>query len=537
MSFAEAFHEVVPGYRVSGRVLVTAVRGIKEGGICSGNKTLEIGNFGLPGLSLIEAKDGDRIPSGCVAVESVDEIYEELSLSGLSTVVNDVLVNPASVALLEYGEDYINADAIGSGGRFIFQRNQTSGQWIRDGSMFKVPNAQFDAFKEAVLSRLSTLLETQAETSNSYIALDGSNDYIEFTAKGAGNVNVLDWDQSWSIGINLVDFEVLGDSQYITLFSSGSNAILLRRGGSNYGMYVTGNNGSTKIGANTWHAPVGGGKLLFTYDGTAKRLKYYIIQPDGTWAQRANYLVNTTNIGGNNPGTNLCIGKPVTNSLNYHGGLNNLILAAEALAGPIITEYAQVSETYDESSFYADLTSWAKFGEDVFPEVVDTKGVLTGGTLVNGQPDDFVQIEPPSPAPPTAVTTTDLAYTPNYVFVSTSHTSSHQNLTSGDAMFDSYAVVKVEINPSFFAMYFASGFDMDNWRSTGRSVDLTPAVSKSWSGTKTLGSSTEYSVSTQYSYVLYSWSQMGLSSAEYNELSRYVAEAGVGVSVLDMSFE
>ena len=62
MSFAEAFHEVIPGYRVSGRVLVTAVRGVKDGGIGSGSKTLEIGNFGLPGLSLIEAEDGDRIP-------------------------------------------------------------------------------------------------------------------------------------------------------------------------------------------------------------------------------------------------------------------------------------------------------------------------------------------------------------------------------------------------------------------------------------------------------------------------------------------
>ena len=537
MSFAEAFHEIIPGYRVSGRVLVTAVRGIKDGGIGSGSKTLEIGNFGLQGLSLIEAAEGDRVPSGFVGVESIDDVYEMLSLSGLSTVVSDVLVNPASIALLEYGDNFITADAVGSGGRFNFERNTSSGQWSRDGFMFKVPDAQFDAFKEAVLSRLSTLVETQAEVSNSYIALDGSNDYVEFTTKGAENVGLLDWAQSWSVGINLVDFEVLGDQQYITLFSSGSNAIMLRRGGSNYAMYITGNNGSTKIGANTWYAPVGGGKLLFTYSSTSNRLKYYIIQPDGIWAQRANYLVNIGNIGGNAPGTNFCIGKPVTNSVYYHGGLNNLIVAAEELAGPIITEYAQVSETYDESSFYADLTSWAKFGEDTFPAVVDTKGVMTDGTLVNGQPDDFVVIEPPSPTPPTSVTTTDLAYTPNYAFVGTSHTASYQNLSGGDAMFDDYAVEKIEISPSFLTMHFVTGFDMDNWRSTGRSVDLTPAVTKSWSGTKTLGSSTEYSVSTQYSYVHYSWSQMGLSSAEFNELSRYVAEAGVGVSVLDMSFE
>lgn len=535
MSFAEAFHEIIPGYRVSGRVVVTVVRGVKDGGIGNGNKTLEIGNFGLPGLSLIEAADGDRVPSGYVGVSSIDEIYEVLSLSGLSTVVTDVLVNPQSVALLEYGDDYIVADAVGSGGRFTFNRNVSSGQWIREGNMFKVPTAQFDLFKETVLSRLSTLVEAQAETSNAYIALDGSNDYIEFTAKGANNI--LDWDQSWSIGINLVDFEVLADQQYITLFSSGDNAIMLRRGGSNYGMYVTGNNGSTKIGANTWYAPAGGGKLLFTYDGTTKRLGYYIVQPDGTWAQRANYLVNTTNIGGNNPGTNLCIGKPVTNSVYYHGGLNNLILANEVLAGPIITEYAQVNETYDESSFYADLTSWAKLGEDTYPAVVDIKGVLSGGTLENGQPNDFVVIEPAAPAPPTDVTTTDLAYTPNYTFVASNHTSSYQDLSTGDAMFDDYGVDKVEISPSFLQLNFATGTDMTTWRSVGRSVDLTPAATKSWSGTKTLGSSTEYSVSFEFNYILYSWSQMGLSIAEKDELSRYVAEAGVGNSVLDMSFE
>ena len=76
----------------------------------------------------------------------------------------------------------------------------------------------------------------------------------------------------------------------------------------------------------------------------------------------------------------------------FHGGINNVITADEALAGPLVQEYFQVSETYDESSFYADLVSWVKMGEDVFPTVSDEKGVMTGGSLVDGNEDDFVEI-------------------------------------------------------------------------------------------------------------------------------------------------
>ena len=33
VSFQDSFHEVVPGYRINGKVLVFAIRSIKEGGI------------------------------------------------------------------------------------------------------------------------------------------------------------------------------------------------------------------------------------------------------------------------------------------------------------------------------------------------------------------------------------------------------------------------------------------------------------------------------------------------------------------------
>ena len=59
-------------------------------------------------------------------------------------------------------------------------------------------------------------------------------------------------------------------------------------------------------------------------------------------------------------------------------------------------EYFQVVETYDEASFYGDLTSWAKMGEDVYPSVVDVIGTMSGGSLIDGTEEDFVEIPDPA---------------------------------------------------------------------------------------------------------------------------------------------
>ena len=41
---------------------------------------------------------------------------------------------------------------------------------------------------------------------------------------------------------------------------------------------------------------------------------------------------------------------------------------------------SSVNNTYDEASFYDDLNSWAKMGEDTYPNVVDTKALIGGGS-------------------------------------------------------------------------------------------------------------------------------------------------------------
>ena len=400
MAFNDSFHEIVPGYRINGNCLVFVIRGVKTGGVGSGAKTLEIGSINVSSRSFIENTDPDNwpVPNSYLPVESIDALYENLELAGLSTVVDGVLVNPANVALLEYDENSLVADTAGDGGRFKFLRSERT-TWGREGDTFLVPTDEFDEFKRLALARLSTALEIVGQYSNSFIHFDGSNDYVEFTNKGTTNANLLDWTKDWTIGVTLTEFEVASDGKFITLFSSGQNAIMLRRGGSNHGLYLTGNDGANKAGINAWYAPNPGGKLMFANDGTAGFLKYYIGNVDGTFALRGSVNLASATLGNNNPSTNFCIGKRVGNnavgeSLMFHGGMNNVIVADEAFANasPLITEYFQVNETYDESSFYADLTSWIKMGENDFPEVTDTKNVMTGGELINGNESDFVEI-------------------------------------------------------------------------------------------------------------------------------------------------
>ena len=188
------------------------------------------------------------------------------------------------------------------------------------------------------------------------------------------------------------------DNKFMTLFSNGKNSIQLRRGGSNWGMYVTGNDTYTH-GANTWYAPNATSRVLFTYEAATNRLKYYLGDPaSGTYAMRANLAVNSTVRSANEVGTSLCVGKKAVissygsgNQVYWDGGLNNLIVSDKVLVGPQVDEFFQTGEAFTEHEYYPDLTSYWRLGEDEFPAVVDSKGD-SDGTLVNGAANDFVDI-------------------------------------------------------------------------------------------------------------------------------------------------
>ena len=107
MAFKDSFHEVVPGYRINGDAVVFVIKGVKVGGVGAGAKTLELGNIGVASRNFIETDDPDNWPAtyGYTPVLDIDALYEQLELSGLSTVVDGVLANPSNISLLEYGNE------------------------------------------------------------------------------------------------------------------------------------------------------------------------------------------------------------------------------------------------------------------------------------------------------------------------------------------------------------------------------------------------------------------------------------------------
>ena len=238
-----------------------------------------------------------------------------------------------------------------------------------------------------------TELSAAANQSPKFIELDGANDYVSLPTLAGGSEDVLDWTKSWSVGITLVGVEHYNDALWMSLFSSGGNHITLRRGGSNWGMYVTSDDNGYQHGANTWYAPAEFDRILFTYDHLTTRLKYYLGSPaTGTYAMRANLLVNSTVVTGDSADGTLSIGKGVGAIVHWDGGINNLVISNQVLVGPQVDEFFQTGEDFNTHEYYPDLTSYCRLGEDTFPAVVDDKGNVTGGVLVNGTSEDFADV-------------------------------------------------------------------------------------------------------------------------------------------------
>ena len=241
-------------------------------------------------------------------------------------------------------------------------------------------------------------LQAAGNQASRYIDLDGADDYIEFTNLSGGTEDVLDFSKTWSIGITLVGLgSITNDSKYMPLFSNGGNSIYLRRGGSNWGLYVTGNGGQYAAGANTWYAPSATSRLLFTYSATSGRLKYYLGDPaSGQYAMRANYKLGQQKTD-NQVGDSLCIGKKQPNpaahvqQVAWDGGVNNLIVSDKELVDTQVAEFFQNQDAFTAHEYYADLTTYARLGEDVYPAVNDSLS-HADGELINGAANDFVDI-------------------------------------------------------------------------------------------------------------------------------------------------
>jgi len=245
---------------------------------------------------------------------------------------------------------------------------------------------------------------TAGVQSPKYIELDGANDYINFPTLAGGSEDALDFSADWSLGLTLVGVESGSDGLNVCLFRNGGCSINLKRGGTNWGLYVTSDDNlydaATRAQANTWYAPGDFSRVLFTYNSTTNRLKYYLGEPSlGTYAMRANLLIPASMVSGQNHGSALEIGNSwdgpggaTFDGTHWDGGVNNLIVSNTELTGPQLTEYFQTGEDFTTHEYYSDLTSYCRLGEDTHPNVVDDKGNMTGGVLVNGSADDFKDV-------------------------------------------------------------------------------------------------------------------------------------------------
>ena len=115
--------------------------------------------------------------------------------------------------------------------------------------------------------------------------------------------------------------------------------------------------------------------------------------------------------------------------------------------------------------------------------------------------------------------------------------SASENYSSGDDVFDTHGIDKIDISDSFLTVYFTSSTTMATWRNTDRSVqfEYTGSGSKGWEGTFDLTSDEEYSVNTSFHYVHYELSEVVGTQTLANLLADDIASNGSGSSILNIN--
>ena len=243
----------------------------------------------------------------------------------------------------------------------------------------------YDTAIQASVSGIAQEEEIVLSYSNThYLELDGVNDFVNIE-----NVDskVMDFTESFSLGYEVESVSTVNDSSYTTLFKRGENEITLRKGGTNWGIYIY-CNGNAIAQANTWYAPQPGSKIFITCDGN--RIKYYL---DGS--QRASMTINA-NISHNDPVGYLQVGNGGVKGSNWYGGINNLLImegAQAVLGSDERTEYFTKQDA-TTLSFYPSVFDFIPLGERPYPNVLGLKQVVTG-TLSNGLESNY--FERPTP--------------------------------------------------------------------------------------------------------------------------------------------
>jgi len=306
MSFTEVFHQITGNARVAGRNISYVRKFTKRGGILDGHMGIHIGLLYNSDIYLYQ---NDEPVAGLNIVPDAQAVYDAFFAQSMSEVVTGLLLaNPEAIGELDYDDTKLRATVIGAGGswEFIADPSVVAETEIQE-RVWAIPAAAFSTFRDLALQRLSTL--PSGVQASSYIAFNGGDDYINFTA-GNTALKYLDWTADWTLGITLVGYPQHSDSKYQCLFASGNNVLMIRRGGTNQALYIASNNtGYASQGINTWSPINDGDRLQFEYNSTSKHLRYFKGQPGATPQLVGTLTVNATNIANNDPGDDFAIGR------------------------------------------------------------------------------------------------------------------------------------------------------------------------------------------------------------------------------------
>ena len=115
--------------------------------------------------------------------------------------------------------------------------------------------------------------------------------------------------------------------------------------------------------------------------------------------------------------------------------------------------------------------------------------------------------------------------------------SADESYSSGDDVYDTHGINKIDISNSFLTVYFTSSTTMSTWRGTDRSVqfEYTGSGSKGWEGTFDLTTDEEYSVNNSFNYIHYNMSDIVGTTTLANLLADDVSSNGTGSSILNIN--
>ena len=123
-------------------------------------------------------------------------------------------------------------------------------------------------------------------------------------------------------------------------------------------------------------------------------------------------------------------------------------------------------------------------------------------------------------------------YTPSYLFSVGSTYSSYENYTSGSTPYDTFGINQISFTNSFITIYFKDSTSISAFRSGAHYIELIAddGSDPSWEGVYSLGSDNEYSVSYSYNYIHY----QPLSYTEQENLVAFISAGGISTNVLDL---